>query len=502
MRLTSSRSVLVWFCLAAVGFGFPIVVAAPLALNRWTYIEVDHRRGEPEPGLELARKRFFGLAAADVNGDGYLDLVSGPYFYRNPGGDMTKPWVRTNLGIDCDAMLFVDVDGDEFADCIATALPNVYWLEAQDRQGVSWKAITAATAPATPHVNGQGYGLAQIVPGGKPEILLSVGDGIRVFQIPDHPESGNWPSLLAAPGASEQGLAVGDLDGDGWIDIVGGSDGPNGNQKTPRSVTWWKNPRDTSKPWEAHEIGVVVDLKTSFDRLAVADLNADGRADIIATSEWWLTGDPFTHLVWFEQPSPSKLGEWTRHVVLNACSLNNLDVADLDHDGDPDLVTCEHKGTGKRLFVLENDGHGRFSERVIDTGKESHLGTRLFDLDGDGDLDMVSIAWDDYKMLHLWRNDAIPSRPPAVVLSRDGVDESAGGWKPRILRRSKNMWRKSSDESRFSVKDPTPSRRTFLGATGVTLIAAAARSSLEPIVQYCRQARDIERNLSGEDIST
>ncbi len=48
-----------------------------------------------------------------------------------------------------------------------------------------------------------------------------------------------------------------------------------------------------------------------------------------------------------------------------------------------------------------------FSEHVIDRGKESHLGTLLFDLDGDGDLDMLSVAWDEYRFLHLWRNDAL-----------------------------------------------------------------------------------------------
>ena len=61
----------------------------------------------------------------------------------------------------------------------------------------------------------------------------------------------------------------------------------------------------------------------------------------------------------------------------------------------------------KRLFVLENDGKGRFTQHVIDHGKESHLGTLLFDLDGDGDLDNLSIAWDEYRFLHLWRNNAL-----------------------------------------------------------------------------------------------
>ena len=60
--------------------------------------------------------------------------------------------------------------------------------------------------------------------------------------------------------------------------------------------------------------------------------------------------------------------------------------------------------------MLENDGQGRLREHVIDHGKESHLGTLLFDLDGDGDLDILSVAWDEYRFLHLWRNDAVKKR--------------------------------------------------------------------------------------------
>ena len=90
---------------------------------------------------------------------------------------------------------------------------------------------------------------------------------------------------------------------------------------------------------------------------------------------------------------------------MTAGSLHSLDVTDVDHDGDLDLATCEHKGKDKRHFVLENDGQGRFTQHVIDQGEESRLGTLLFDLDGD--LDILSVAWDEYRFLLLWRNDAL-----------------------------------------------------------------------------------------------
>ena len=73
--------------------------------------------------------------------------------------------------------------------------------------------------------------------------------------------------------------------------------------------------------------------------------------------------------------------------------MNNLDLADIDEDGDIDIITNEHKGPQLETQIWQNDGQGDFSKESIDLGKENHLGTQLADLDADGDLDLVGAGW-------------------------------------------------------------------------------------------------------------
>lgn len=369
-----------------------------LPLDRWTYIEVDHARAKYGDFAEPKWLKYYGLAMADLSGhgNGLKDIVSGRYFYRNPGGDMTGKWERTDFGANLDACLVVDVDGDEFADVIAMELPNIFWLEATDRRATAWTKRVVATAPRTKHVNSQGFTTGQVIPGGKPELVFATEDGIFYFEIPASPDAGNWPRTLITKDASDEGIDLADIDGDGLLDLVAGN-----NEKY---LAWWKNPGHGRGPWTRHIIGTTA--PHPVDRVRARDMNGDGRIDIVVTEERSPGREPDANLYWFEQPADPTTDNWVRRRLLTTWSLNNLDVADVDHDGDFDVVTGEHKGKDYKLHLFENDGRGSFTARVIGRGHESHLGTQFADLDGDGDLDLVSIAWDNYKFLHVWRNDA------------------------------------------------------------------------------------------------
>lgn len=371
-----------------------------LPIDQWTYIQIDDSRRKWGDWNPPAWLRSFGLAIGDLTGDGNAEIVAGRYIYRNPGGGMSRKWERFDFGLNVDGMLIVDVDDDLYADVIATALPFVYWLEAENQLGSSWNPIRVAKLPETGHVNGQGYLTAQIRAGGKPEILLAAGDGIYVIEIPPQPVPALWSTTRVAGNTMDEGFDVADFDQDGDLDLVAGI------EVNPESfsVRWFENPGDGSPDWRGH---LVTHDVTIPDRIVTGDFNGDGRVDVAVSEERCPGKEPNAQLNWFEAPPAASRSPWKRHHLITQYSMNNLDAADLDRDGDIDIVTGEHKGPEEKLQVFENQGGGLFKEYVVDRGKESHLGARLADLDGDGDLDIVSVPWDEYQLLHVWRNDAL-----------------------------------------------------------------------------------------------
>ncbi|QLE01622.1 VCBS repeat-containing protein [Galbibacter sp. BG1] len=374
----------------------------------YKYIQIDDNKQMWGDWDDPDWLRYFGLDAGDVDRDGNLDIVSGRYVYHNPGGNMEGDWKRKVLDDNVDAIFFMDVDGDPYADIIAQALPNLYWYEAVDEKGTVYKRRKIGEVPATSHVNSQGFKKAQIIPGGKSEFLIAGNGDIYLVEIPEvSPEDNDWKVRLICKNTSDEGIGVGDIDNDGDMDIAAGRR-PDGEEE-PKILVWFENPGNNKDLWKPTEIAHV---NHPIDRVEVADINGDGKADVIFTEERYPGLEPDAHLWWYEQEDAKT---WQAHEVVEQFSMNNLDITDYDHDGDIDILTAEHKGEDLALQLWLNDGKGNFKKTVLDTGKENHLGAKFIDLDSDGDLDIIGAGWDKHNFMHVWRNDEIKSLKTGMI---------------------------------------------------------------------------------------
>ena len=371
--------------------------------DQWQTHIIDEQRkkfGDFDKNWEWLR--YFGLAAIDGETN-TKRLVSGRYLYQSSAKEGTKDsaladWQRSDLGINVDAGIAVNVDGDAAQDLIAFQGGKLFWLEEQPGK-TEWKAKEIAFEgefrPAD-HFNPQGARTADVIPGGRAEVSFEGGDGLYVLDLSNAPAS--WV-LHRVADTTGDGHAWGDIDRDGDLDLVTAATG-----KT-FAISAFINPGKLGKIFSERRIGT---LSHDADRVELADMTGDGWLDVVVGQEVYPVGSSQTDVYLFTHPGSAKLSSAFKRSVLlpEAESVNSLRLADLDFDGDIDVLLGEMGGK-KRVLVLENSGDGKVAKvHTVALGKEIH-GLILSDLDGDKDIDAAAIAWDNHPFMYVFENLAV-----------------------------------------------------------------------------------------------
>lgn len=286
----------------------------------------------------------FGEVPIDVNGDGYLDVVTGGWFGKsvrwreNPKGDPAKEWPE-HLIAECgsvEALDACDLDGDGRLEIV----------------------------PNTPNQPQKVYKL----------VVDAAGKG-----------TGKFAEIVISEKPLGHGLGCGDINGDGRPDIV-------------YAKGWIEAPKEPlgGAKWAAHE---EFSLGSASVPVIVADVNGDKLADLIVgqSHEYGLD--------WWEQKRDGDKRTWTKHPIdpFNS-QYHALVWTDVDGDGKPDLVTGKRlhahrdKDPGDAdpagTYYFKWTGEG-FAKQVIDygvgaAGKGCGIFFPVTDVNGDGRPDVIA----------------------------------------------------------------------------------------------------------------
>jgi len=384
--------------------------------------------GQQEAILSVQRSAR-AVWTADVDNDGRRDVLSVSLnqvaWYRNEGGQpprFTMYTVANNL----EAGRWIaagDLDGDGDQDLMVadTRASELWWYE---------NLLTQPGAPPNfiaRRITNQTQDPRTILPAdldgdGDLDLYSSSNGDNSVFW---YENNGARPPQFVRRLVSNQAFYArsayaADLDGDGDLDLMSASASDN-------EVTWYEN-RGGSPP--AFTERLVADRMWGVRHVYADDLDMDGDIDIFSGVEL------SNVIAWHENRGGSPPTFVTHALTQQAPGVHAIHTADLDNDGDPDVVAANE--TGNSVAWYENLGGSppSFAEHLISANNRVAHGIFADDLDADGDIDVLAASREDGKIA--WYENL--GGQFALAESRPGTATSAGAVLLDVAVTHKGRW--------------------------------------------------------------
>jgi hypothetical protein len=323
----------------------------------------------------------------DLNGNGLNDIVIGGkvgspnlFWYENPY--WTRHAMNTAPELEAGGVI-LDVNRNGRPDMVIgqqIRSHELYWFENPEDPTAPWPRHVIEDRYEKYHDQAVG----DVDGDGAPELLfLSQQAGILAYyDLPADPYVSPWPAEgfhLVDEGLFDvEGLVIADLDGDGRNEIVAGTG-------------YYKR---GERGWE--RTAVIEGLVKT--RVAVADLDGDGQRDLIFCEGESHPG----RLLWCRGP------DWVVHALRDDLfHPHSVAVADFNGNGLPDIFVAE-MGLGQNpdpeMIIYVNQGGGRFREWVFQRGVPTHE-AKIGDLTGNGRPDIVGKPYQPERHIDVWLNE-------------------------------------------------------------------------------------------------
>lgn len=290
-----------------------------------------------------------GVAVGDVNKDGKVDVLAGAYWFEAPSWkkhEITKPekFYYDKGYSDAFVSRAMDVNLDGWIDFLRVGFPGkeALWFENPGKKEGHWKTHVIDSTVANESAD-----FLDVDGDGRLDLLSAnqVLGQMNWFKSPASPKNVQWHKFTISkeksPGTHQfsHGLGLGDINKDGRKDVI-------------IKQGWWEAPQDPKKSdWAFHQATLGEDCAQMY----AYDFDGDGDQDVVSSS---------AHSVgiwWYEQITDDQNTiQWQRHVIWDKFTqTHGLDLADMNSDGHPDLVT------GKRYFAHMGKDPGEYEPAVL-----------------------------------------------------------------------------------------------------------------------------------------
>ncbi|MBK8779576.1 MAG: VCBS repeat-containing protein [Saprospiraceae bacterium] len=234
-----------------------------------------------------------------------------------------------------------------------------------------------------------GVKLADINHDGRLDIVMGWEEG-GITKLYLQPETKlikeKWPAVLVGKSPNVEDAVFADLNNDGKLDVVSCSEG-----KTKKIFVHWNLGKEVLQPenWK-QEVLPASDGLMMWMYAEPLDVDNKAGIDLVAAGK-----NENAAIGWFESPEPSgDLRKWKWHEISQVGWVMSIIKRDMDHDGDIDLVISDRYGTLQGCRWLENPGQGEAQKQLW---RNHFIGAQnleimfmcMADLNGDGAEDAV-----------------------------------------------------------------------------------------------------------------
>ncbi len=158
-------------------------------------------------------------------------------------------------------------------------------------------------------------------------------------------------------------------------------------------IEWWENELSLTEPWVNREI-----IGSSRPHsVKAADIDGDGDLDLVVA-------EILDDFIWLENKNGSGTLWITHTIVDDIYRISDACIADIDDDGDQDIVATGYSSDGWFYWFENQDGSGTsWGTHTLGSANYPHRVT-TWDPDSDGDIDILCSQYMSWTSVRWWEN--------------------------------------------------------------------------------------------------